>query len=602
MEKPKIQPVTHEDVKSMVDARKWFYTPTVREHFFNPKNIFKTEEEVATYKADGIGMVGSPACTEGKTLIHVNFDVQQMDNLTKGHKVLSHDGSYNKITKFYHPKYDGKIVKVKNQFGDVVLTPDHLVYAMQIPEKGSWAHNKYKRKLPVSWVHAGNLQKGDICPYPIPKEVKEVEYIEIPVTKKNFDYKSKTIPTKIKVTKDLLRLFGYFVAEGHTRKGEIGFTFGITEEKFVEDVIKLLKKIFKLDTYVKKREDRNRIDVTTNSIHLARYLRKNCGTLSYNKKIPEFIIFLEPELQKSFLYGVWHSDGYIDLEKKKPRAEYATASWILAQELKVLLLRQKIEHSIYFEEAKVVKGVNHAECYRIHVGDYEALKKMSKLLKVKFSYPKVSRIAKHSWFDKNYFYMPIRKVEKSQFSGRLHNLEVAKTHSYVSDAFTLHNCGDAMKMWIKVDKEQDRITECKWQTFGCASAIGSTSMLSVMISENGGMKINDALVLKPQDIMERLGGLPAKKFHCSVLGDKALRSAINDFFRKSEQTDRIIVESARIVDPTTKVTDKDIEEAVLEGADTLEKVQKKLKVGIGSPEVIPAVEELIRFYREKYFG
>ena len=44
MEKPKIQPVTHEDVKSMVDARKWFYTPTVREHFFNPKNIFKTEE------------------------------------------------------------------------------------------------------------------------------------------------------------------------------------------------------------------------------------------------------------------------------------------------------------------------------------------------------------------------------------------------------------------------------------------------------------------------------------------------------------------------------------------------------------------------------
>ena len=163
-------------------------------------------------------------------------------------------------------------------------------------------------------------------------------------------------------------------------------------------------------------------------------------------------------------------------------------------------------------------------------------------------------------------------------------------------------CGDAMRMWIKVDQAEDKITECKWQTFGCASAIGSTSMLSVMITENGGMKIEDALKLKPQDIMQRLGGLPAKKFHCSVLGDKALRSAVNDFFRKSDQIDRIIVESARIVDPTTKVTDKDIEEAVLEGADNLEKVQKKLKVGIGSPEVIPAVEELIRFYKEKYFG
>src|SRR3989338_3922066 len=163
-------------------------------------------------------------------------------------------------------------------------------------------------------------------------------------------------------------------------------------------------------------------------------------------------------------------------------------------------------------------------------------------------------------------------------------------------------CGDAMKIWIKVDKKNDKITECKFQTFGCASAISSTSMLTVMASENGGMKIDDALKLKPQNIMARLGGLPNRKFHCSVLGDKALRSAINDYFRRSEQTTRIIIEGARIVDPETKTTDKDIEEAVLDGALTIEDVQKKLKIGIGNKAVIPAVEELIRFYKEKYFG
>jgi len=163
-------------------------------------------------------------------------------------------------------------------------------------------------------------------------------------------------------------------------------------------------------------------------------------------------------------------------------------------------------------------------------------------------------------------------------------------------------CGDAMKIWIKVDKKNDKITECKFQTFGCASAISSTSMLTVMASENGGMKIDDALKLKPQNIMARLGGLPNRKFHCSVLGDKALRSAINDYFRRSEQTTRIIIEGARIVDPDTKTTDKDIEEAVLDGALTIEDVQKKLKIGIGNKAVIPAVEELIRFYKEKYFG
>jgi len=163
-------------------------------------------------------------------------------------------------------------------------------------------------------------------------------------------------------------------------------------------------------------------------------------------------------------------------------------------------------------------------------------------------------------------------------------------------------CGDEMVIWIKIDKKAEKIKECKWQTFGCGSAIASTSMLSVMVSENGGMKIDDALKIKPQDIMARLGGLPARKIHCSVLGDKALRAAINDYFRKTGQHDRIITEGARVIDKRLNITDHDIEEAVLEGAQTLADVQKKLKVGVGDPEAVPAIEELIRFYREKFYG
>ena len=86
-----------------------------------------------------------------------------------------------------------------------------------------------------------------------------------------------------------------------------------------------------------------------------------------------------------------------------------------------------------------------------------------------------------------------------------------------------------------------------------------------------------------------------------MLSDKALRSAINDYFRKTDQHSRIVVEGARIVDKVMKVTDHDIEEAVLEGADTLEKVQARTKVGVGDPSCLPEVEQLIRFYKEKYF-
>lgn len=163
-------------------------------------------------------------------------------------------------------------------------------------------------------------------------------------------------------------------------------------------------------------------------------------------------------------------------------------------------------------------------------------------------------------------------------------------------------CGDELRVWLLVNPKTERIESFRWKTFGCGSAIASTSMASVMVTENGGMTLKEARSLKPQDIMERLGGLPRRKFHCSVLCDKALRDAINDYYRRTEQFDQIQNEAARIIDKHAKVTDKDIEDAVLEGAHTLEAVQKKTKVGIGNPTCIPAVEELIRFYKEKYFG
>ena len=163
-------------------------------------------------------------------------------------------------------------------------------------------------------------------------------------------------------------------------------------------------------------------------------------------------------------------------------------------------------------------------------------------------------------------------------------------------------CGDELRVWLKVDPKTEKILDFKWKTFGCGSAIASTSMASVMVTENDGMTLEEARRIKPQDIMSRLGGLPQRKFHCSVLCDKALRDAINDFYRRTDQFDKIITESSRIIDPISKVTDKDIEEAVLEGAQTLEQVQQKTKVGIGNPSCLPAVEELIRFYKEKYFG
>ncbi|MDQ1299554.1 MAG: NifU-like protein [Patescibacteria group bacterium] len=90
-------------------------------------------------------------------------------------------------------------------------------------------------------------------------------------------------------------------------------------------------------------------------------------------------------------------------------------------------------------------------------------------------------------------------------------------------------CGDMMAVWIRVDPKAERITECKWRTFGCASAIASTSMMSVMVTEEGGMLLTRAKKLTPEAIIERLDGLPDRKYHCSVLGHLAIREAIKDY-------------------------------------------------------------------------
>lgn len=112
------------------------------------------------------------------------------------------------------------------------------------------------------------------------------------------------------------------------------------------------------------------------------------------------------------------------------------------------------------------------------------------------------------------------------------------TDEYKADGFGTAGspvCGDLMKVWIKVDPKTNKIIDCKWQTFGCASAIASTSMMSVMVLENGGMSPEEAKKITTEGIMKRLGGLPDNKIHCSVLGHLALREAINDYIKKNKE-------------------------------------------------------------------
>jgi len=159
-------------------------------------------------------------------------------------------------------------------------------------------------------------------------------------------------------------------------------------------------------------------------------------------------------------------------------------------------------------------------------------------------------------------------------------------------------CGDEMIVVIKVDKQEGTITDCKWKTFGCASAIASTSVLSEMVK---GMKLADAYTLSAKDINRELGGLPEHKVHCSVLGDKALRMAINDYYVRNGMEDKVKEEEERVVCKCMNITDQEIEHAVLEGARTFYELQEMTKVGTGCGECEQEVTELLQTYENKHF-
>ena len=89
-------------------------------------------------------------------------------------------------------------------------------------------------------------------------------------------------------------------------------------------------------------------------------------------------------------------------------------------------------------------------------------------------------------------------------------------------------CGDIMRMYIKV--KDDVITDCKFNTFGCGSAIATSSMATELIK---GKPISEALELSNKAVVEALVGLPAHKIHCSVLAEEAVRAAVKDYYDKN---------------------------------------------------------------------
>jgi len=156
-------------------------------------------------------------------------------------------------------------------------------------------------------------------------------------------------------------------------------------------------------------------------------------------------------------------------------------------------------------------------------------------------------------------------------------------------------CGDALKLYLKLDEKKERIVDAKFQTFGCASAIASSSALTEIIK---GKTLDEAMHVSNQEIAAFLGGLPEEKMHCSVMGQEALEVAIAKYRGgpvPGHDHDHLHPDmEGEVVCKCFGITDQFLRKVILENKlHTAEQVTHFTKAGGGCGGCVPRIKELI---------
>jgi NifU-like protein len=150
-------------------------------------------------------------------------------------------------------------------------------------------------------------------------------------------------------------------------------------------------------------------------------------------------------------------------------------------------------------------------------------------------------------------------------------------------------CGDALRLHLKIDIEADKILDSRFQTFGCTSAIASSSALTEMIK---GLTLDEALKVSNKDIAEYLGGLPEAKMHCSVMGQEALEAAIYKY--RGIEIEAHEDDDGALICSCFGISENRIRRVIIENdLTTVEQVTNYVKAGGGCGSCLADIEDLI---------
>ncbi|TMI07134.1 DEAD/DEAH box helicase [Candidatus Bathyarchaeota archaeon] len=376
-----------------------------------------------------------------------------IEKLSSGDRVLTHGNVFEDVVAPTSRWYDGILVKVTPWLQlPMRMTPEHKVLRVIRTRRSSHTRSTTRHWWTYSkseWAAAKNLQVGDLVLFPRIKEEHDLQYLDLSeqgalsnqygVVGKHW---SRLKIDRLELTCQTLEVLGLYLAEGYSgTQGQVLFALNTKEAELTSMVTDWFKAIGLRPTVIDS--ERHRRVVGACSKQLAKTLRALCGRRANEKRIPHQLMYLPNSLLTAVVRGMWQGDGNITRSKART-ARYATVSGVLAKQLFAVLVKLGYMPAISISKkagitSKYGLAITHKHAlYTVSVSGKQLTRFLVDVLKVKSDMFGGNREFNRGYLDSNFYYMPIRKVEREPYKGTVHNLEVKGHSSYVG-SFVVHN-------------------------------------------------------------------------------------------------------------------------------------------------------------------
>ena len=403
-------------------------------------------------------------------ILMANGEQENIQEIKIGNFVISRDGKKRKVTNIFNYDVNEKVAIIKSKmptFKKVELTQDHKVLTVRHqmcpvmkskkstickPTCNRACKNKLWKNYKLQWIEAKNLEKNDLLVYPItPQHQSKKIIFDLIKFDKNLQGNNKyvwyeigsnklilkKIKRFIKLDKNLARLFGYYVAEGWGRtKNElatIGFGFHKDELENINEVRKLLKKVFNLGSTIKFHKTRNSCQVFGYSKIVPLFFQKICGEGVLNKHVPRQIFERPNKIIIQFLTTLFKGDGS---HKDRMRFSFDSISLDLVSQVKMLLARLGIMSSI---KTRRPKHKNWHTSFKLTVSGKQLFDFNNLFKEFQVQIRKQRFYRNDTFIQGNYVYFPVKNVEFKNYRGKVYDFTVKKDVSYVANDITVHN-------------------------------------------------------------------------------------------------------------------------------------------------------------------